>query len=77
MKAQQMRPSKWLGMVLATAGFVLMVGSGHLSHVRIVPVIDLIGGRQIQVDWYLLAGIIAVIGGGLLVQCGLPPRKSP
>ncbi len=59
-------PMPWMGFVTATAGAVLMVYSGPLTHAWIGT--QLPTGLHVPVNWLLLIGMVTVIGGGLLVQ---------
>lgn len=64
-----MRPVKrmqWIGVVVAAAGAVLMGYSGSLSRSGMGG--QLLTGLPLHVDWILLAGMAAVLGGSLLIQ---------
>lgn len=54
------------GIVAAAMGAVLMVYSGPLPDAWVGA--HLPTGSPIHVNWLLLIGIVAMIGGGLLVQ---------
>jgi hypothetical protein len=71
-----MRSGQWVGTVVAAAGVVLMLCSAKLSHVWLDRVVELAAGRHIQIDWYLLAGILVLVGGGLLAQFSRPSQPS-
>jgi hypothetical protein len=72
-----MRSGQWVGIVVAAAGVVVMLCSAKLSQVWFDRVVDLAAGRHIQIDWYLLAVILVLVGGGLLAQFSRPSRPAP
>jgi hypothetical protein len=63
---EPMRLMQWTGIVVAAAGAMLMIYSGPLSHAWMGA--HLPTGLPVHVDWFLPLGMVAMIGGGLLVQ---------
>jgi hypothetical protein len=60
---------RWLGAIFAVGGTLLMGYSGQLSPVW--PDVPLV-----QLDWFLLAGLVCIVGAGLLVQVTWPTRHG-
>ena len=63
---EPMRLMQWTGIVVASAGAVLMIYSGPLSYAWMGA--QLPTGLPVHVDLFLPLGMVAMIGGGLLVQ---------
>jgi hypothetical protein len=59
----------WAGFAAVVGGAALIGCSGRLSHAGIDRAADLLAGTHLQVDWYVLIGIMVALGGGLLAQC--------
>jgi hypothetical protein len=69
-----MRPFGYVGIVVAGAGAVLVVCSKYLSHAGLDRATDLLaGGNHLHLNWYLLAGMMITLGGGVLAQINHSP----
>ena len=60
----------WLGVAIAGCGSVLMLFSERLAGFLTDRVSGLQPGWFDQVHWYLLAGVLVTLGGGLMAQFG-------
>jgi hypothetical protein len=61
-----LRVTRWTGIIIAASGAALMGYSGRLSLARVDSYLPF--GLHMHANWLLLAGIAALIGGGLLIQ---------
>jgi hypothetical protein len=69
-----MRPFGYVGIVVAGAGAVLVVCSKYLSPAGLDRAADLLaGGNHLHLNWYLLAGMMITLGGGVLAQINHSP----
>jgi len=65
---------QWGGAAAAAMGTVLMIRAGPLSPVEIGA--HWPGTSTMHVDWFLLSGMVMIIGGGLLMQMGSEVRHG-
>lgn len=63
---RSMKLMRWIGVAVVAMGAALMLNSGPLSQVWMSA--HLPPDFPVHLDWLLLIGIVAMIGGGLLVQ---------
>ena len=66
-----MTANRILGLVIVAAGIVLLIFGINATHAPLERVSDAVTGRYTnQTMWYIIGGVIAVVGGGLLAIAG-------
>lgn len=68
LETKHMKPMRWMALAVAAGGAALIGLSGRLPHAWVDRAADLLAGKHVQADWYLLIGFIVAVGGGLFAQ---------